>query len=71
MSKVVFTDDTFIILAAIPIASVWPLRQNLFAAAEASEVLAGKSRRLRCVNHERGNTTLLMPAVRSDVERRE
>ena len=69
MSKVVFTDDSFVILATIPISSVWPYSQNAFASAQASEVLAGKGRRVRYVDQLRGNTAIPMPVERSEVER--
>jgi hypothetical protein len=71
MCNVVFTDDAFVILATIPIASAWPCNENAFASSRASEVLAGKGRRVGRFNQPRGNTTLVTPAERSDVERSE
>ena len=71
MAKVVFTDDTFVILAAIPIANVLPVRPNAVAPARASEAFAGQGRRFRCIDQARDDTTLRMPAIKYDVERSE
>jgi hypothetical protein len=69
MAKVVFTDATPIILATIPLTSVWRTRQNGIRLVKASEVLSGQGHVLRCVSHVHGNVTFPSSAIRSDDKR--